>query len=209
MSSTSWKGTRALLWLTCASILTYAQDERDYTAACPATYRFRQGSLSGGGHLFEYYHFLIDFAPRVLEAFEAMDERCDRISILAPPKLSGMKRVFMLELNEGASMKAQLAAVFEPQWKIEVEPWLGHGRDPIPAVLPGKTIEIPPEEEWSMQPRLRLERSRPASGGGSLPSSGLFPRPARRWTDATPVGSARGFWTWPGTRAPSIEVSTS
>ena len=44
---------------------------RDFTVRCPATYRFTDDTFSGGGHLFEYYHFLIDFAPRVLETLEA------------------------------------------------------------------------------------------------------------------------------------------
>ncbi|KAH8060494.1 hypothetical protein JL722_4597 [Aureococcus anophagefferens] len=108
---------------------------RDFTVSCPATYVWDDETLSGGGHLFEYYHFLIDFAPRVLEAFEANGEECEDITILAPQKLSGGKRVFLVELNEAASMRAQLAAVFEPQHRITVELWQGHGKDPLPEVL--------------------------------------------------------------------------
>ena len=133
---------------------------RDFTVSCPATYVWDDETLSGGGHLFEYYHFLIDFAPRVLEAFEANGEECEDITILAPQKLSGGKRVFLVELNEAASMRAQLAAVFEPQHRITVELWQGHGKDPLPEVLDGRRIGSPDAESWSAQPRYRFDRFR-------------------------------------------------
>ena len=133
---------------------------RDFTVSCPATYVWDDETLSGGGHLFEYYHFLIDFAPRVLEAFEANGEECEDITILAPQKLSGGKRVFLVELNEAASMRGQLAAVFEPQHRITVELWQGHGKDPLPEVLDGRRIGSPDAESWSAQPRYRFDRFR-------------------------------------------------
>ena len=141
---------------------------RDFTVSCPATYVWDDETLSGGGHLFEYYHFLIDFAPRVLEAFEANGEECEDITILAPQKLSGGKRVFLVELNEAASMRAQLAAVFEPQHRITVELWQGHGKDPLPEVLDGRRIGSPDAESWSAQPRYRFDRfrSRVLDGAG-------------------------------------------
>eukprot|EP00966_Prymnesium_polylepis_P204606 4740222-Prymnesium_polylepis.1 len=65
-------------------------------------------AFSFGGHLFDYYHFLVEFAPRVLQALD--EAQCEAAVLFVP---HAEARYFELEGSHGQrSTSAIFTAVF-------------------------------------------------------------------------------------------------
>lgn len=95
-----------------------------YTAAAgldPCTSRYMigpTGTLSGKGKLWEYYHFLIDFAPRVLS--ELRNDTCARAEIHVPGWYHDHRFLFSLPGTE-RSVQQLADDVFSPRKLTMVE----------------------------------------------------------------------------------------
>lgn len=116
---------------------------------------------SGDGKIWEYYHFLVDFAPRTLYALQRMDLSSAHNStrvIHAPGWYSSGK--FQLEATDvgSRSMKAHFASIFKAFGSLEIR--LYRGRDAIKSLKqscsPSQTIPWASDsiEWWSMQPQV-------------------------------------------------------
>ena len=130
-----------------------------------------EATLSMAGKAWEYYHFLIDVAPRVL--FAMSRDGCDKADIAAPgwwPQ--HMQGTFMLTSRRNVSMAAHAEALFPGDGLRFIAQM---SRDQLCAA-PGKYLPFQPAVfDWSHQPVAWFAALRRRA----LSRGGVFMAPAR------------------------------